>query len=242
MKDIEIIYEDDNMLAINKPVGLVVHFDGKTSEETVCDFVLEKYPDIKGVGEPMKLKDGSIIDRPGIVHRLDRDTSGVLVIAKNQDSYENIKEQFKNRETEKTYNTFVYGNIKDNERTINKPIGRSNKDFRQWSASKGARGELREAETHLKVLKRGVEEGEHFTYLEVKPKTGRTHQIRVHLKVINNPVICDKLYAPNRSHLLGFERLALHASNLKLKNFEGEIVEITATYPEDFKKAVNSLA
>src|SRR3989344_6809899 len=106
---IEILFENDDVVAVNKPAGLVVHPDGKTNEPTLVDWILEKFPEIKEVGEPLILSNGEKIHRPGIVHRLDRETSGVSIIAKNQQTFLHLKDQFKNRETEKVYNAFVYG-------------------------------------------------------------------------------------------------------------------------------------
>ncbi|MBX4198315.1 RluA family pseudouridine synthase [Candidatus Parcubacteria bacterium] len=233
----EILYEDKNCLVINKPAGLVVHADGRTKEKTLVDWLLEKYPDIKEIGEPWVTPQGEIIHRPGIVHRLDRDTSGVLVIAKNQKSFEHLKKQFQNRETEKIYNAFVYGEVKEEDGIINRAIGKSNKDFRMWSAQRGARGELRDAITEFKVLERG----KGFSFLELKPKTGRTHQIRVHLKAINFPVVNDSLYAPKREAALGFHRLALHARSLAFTGLDGKKIKVEAPLPEDFEQALIEL-
>ena len=245
--EIPIIYENEEMLAVNKPSGLVVHPDGKTKEPTLTDFILENYPEVAGIGEPA-IYDGKEIARPGIVHRIDRETSGVIVVAKTQDSYLNLKEQFQNREIEKTYNAFLYGTLKEKSGVIDLPIGRSKSDFKQWSAQHGARGELREAVTHYKVLK----ENKDFTYVEVNPKTGRTHQIRVHFKAINHPVVCDKLYAPKRELArmrdsaggceLGFSRLALHARTLSFRLQNGETITVEADLPEDFKRALSIIA
>lgn len=228
------VYEDDRVLVINKPAGLVVHSDGRTNEITLADILLEAYPDTKNVGEPWTAPDGTVIYRPGIVHRLDRDTSGVLVIAKTQESYEYLKKQFQNRDIKKVYNAFVYGNIKEDSGVIDKPIGKSKKDFRQWSAQPGARGLQREAVTEFTVLKRGKD----VVYLELRPKTGRTHQLRVHLKAIHHPIVCDALYAPHRSCLLGFERLALHARSITFSPNEGEERTIEAPLPGDFERGL----
>ncbi|MFT5179716.1 MAG: 23S rRNA pseudouridine1911/1915/1917 synthase [Candidatus Paceibacteria bacterium] len=235
---LEIIFEDNNILAVNKPAGLVVHSDGKTKEETLTDLILKEYPEVQGVGEPLELKDKTVIDRPGIVHRLDRDTSGVILIAKNQESHSHLKKQFQDREIEKTYHSFVYGNIKEDDGVIDRPIGRSKKDFRQWSAQRGARGVMREAVTNFKVLDRGQDGDEHYTFVEVKPKTGRTHQIRVHMKAFNHPVVCDKLYAESRLCILGFKRLALHARKISFKDLNGDMQEVEAPYADDFVEAM----
>ena len=252
---ISVLHEDKNYIIINKPAGLVVHSDGKTKEPALTDWIIENYPKMKNVGEPMRTPAGEEISRPGIVHRLDRDTSGVLVIAKTAAAFEDLKKKFQDREVSKKYHAFVYGVVKEDDGVIDRPIGRSNKDFRMWSAQRGARGELREAVTHFKVLARmsdlsemsdtGAEDAEKSdkigaTFLEVEPKTGRTHQIRVHFKAINHPVVCDPLYAPKQPSLLGFERLALHSYSIKFVGLDGKPVEAKAPYPTDFKKAITS--
>lgn len=233
---INILYEDEDLVAVNKPAGLVVHSDGRTKEETLVDWILEKYPGSEEVGEPQ----GGII-RPGIVHRLDRDTSGVLLIAKTQKGFEHLKKQFQDRTVKKTYNTFVYGIIKEDEETINRPINRSKKDFRLWSAQRGGRGETREAVTNYKVIKRNPEVGKNgATYIEVKPLTGRTHQIRVHMKAVNHPVVADPLYAPKLPPILGFDRLALHASSIVFEDLSGKGVSLEAKLPKDFEFALSA--
>ena len=233
----EILFENENMVVVNKPAGLVVHSDGRTKEESVADWVIENYPGIREVGEPWTAQDGTVIYRPGIVHRLDRDTSGVLVIAKTQESFLNLKAQFQNRETKKIYNAFVYDYVKEPEGVIDRPIGRSTSDFRKWSAQRGARGEMREAVTEYKVLKACKD----VSYVEVSPKTGRTHQIRVHFKAINHPVVCDALYAPKKPSLLGFGRLALHARKIEIKDLNGSILNIEAPLPQDFLNALDKI-
>ncbi|MFZ1020105.1 MAG: RluA family pseudouridine synthase, partial [Minisyncoccia bacterium] len=201
---IKILYEDKDILAIDKPSGVLVHPDGRDKDpstllrvkKTILDFFIKKYPKLE------------------IVHRLDFETSGVLLLAKNEKAHEFLKNQFKNREVKKTYMAIVNGFVKNDHGIINKPIGRSPADFRRRLAGRGARGEMREAITEYKVLERFTSpyltpspspckgEGrkiqeEKFTYLEIKPKTGRTHQIRVHLKFLNYPIVCDSLYNSN---------------------------------------------
>jgi len=235
-------------VVINKPAGLVVHSDGKTDEPSVTDWVLAKYPGMKGVGEPTKLSNGRMIDRPGIVHRLDRDTSGTLVIAKNQKAFEFLKKQFQNREVEKSYRAFVWGVVKDDTGVIDRPIARSKNDFRKWTAQRGKRGAEREAVTEYKVLARiaaptstaGKAASSGFSFLEVRPQTGRTHQIRVHLKAINHPVVCDNLYASGHEPVLGFTRLALHAFSISFNLSSGKRITVSAPLPEDFQKALKN--
>ncbi len=240
--EIEVLFENKNYLIINKPAGLVVHYDGKTVEPNVADWVLKNYPQTADVGEPLKLSNGEVIKRPGIVHRIDRDTSGALVIALNQESFLHLKGMFQSREVQKTYHAFVYGIVKKDDDVIDRPIGRSRKDFRLWSAQRFARGEMREAVTDYRVLVRGGDAGADATFIEAKPHTGRTHQIRVHFKAINHPVVCDKLYAPKREPLLGFERLALHARSIEFRDTDGSVISATAPYPQDFALAVDLIA
>jgi len=241
---ISTIFENEDYIVINKPARLMVHADGRSSNKTLCDFLIEQYPEIKGVGEPLIIKsknpEGELIeskiDRPGIVHRLDKDTSGVMLVARTQKGFDYLKEQFQDRKVEKTYHTFVYENIKEDEFEVNVSIGRSKKDFRRWMAGDNARGQLRTAQTFFKVLKRSEEK--RSTFLEARPKTGRTHQIRVHLKYLYKPIVADSLYAPDREPLFGFERQALHARDIEFTDLNGNKVEYTAEYPDDFENAL----
>ena len=228
----EILYEDKDILAINKPAGLVVHADGRTKEESVSSWLVEHYPEAKEVGEKL-----GEIEKPGIVHRIDRETSGILLLAKTKKGYECLKKQFQNREIEKIYHVFLYGKLKEDHGTINLPIGKSASDFRKRSAERGAKGEMREAVTYYQVLKRGEE----WTFVEAKPKTGRTHQIRVHFKALHHPVVGDKLYAKGKASLLGFDRLALHAREITFSDTKDKKHNISAPYPEDFKQALTEI-
>ncbi len=232
---IKVLFEDKNILAVEKPSGIAVHSDGRNNDNTLTDWVLKNYPKMANIGEP-SVYDGKEIKRPGIVHRLDRETSGVLLLAKNQKAYEFLKNKFKNREIKKIYVAIVSGFIKDDRGTINKPIGRSPSDFRRRLSGRGARGELKEAVTEYKVLKRFETTLGKFTYLELRPKTGRTHQIRVHMKFLNHPVVSDTLYNPGKPSPEGIERLALHARSIEFENLNGETVKIESEVPKEFSK------
>lgn len=241
---ISIVLETNEYFVINKPAGIAVHGDGKSDQYTVADWMLEMYPDSAFVGEPMELY-GKQVLRPGIVHRLDKDTSGCLLIAKNQETYLFFKKQFQEHTIEKIYHAFTYGSIKESKISIDKPIGRSRENVRRWAVGTQARGELRDAYTAVTIIKRiGVEnekgstEKGTYTFVECRPKTGRTHQIRVHLKSINHPIVCDPLYAEKREKALGFERLALHARSLAFVDQEQKKIFVEAPYPTDFEKAV----
>lgn len=234
---IPILFENDDLVVINKPAGVMVHGDGKSTEPTIADWFVEEYPKSKDVGEPAELSDGRTIPRPGIVHRLDADTSGVLVLAKTQEAYTYLKEQFQERKMKKVYVAFVYGSVRDDRGIINRPIGKSRRDPRLRTAMRGARGIMRDAITHYRVIARG----EGVTELELRPKTGRTHQIRVHMQSMNHPVVADTLYAPKREPMLGFERLALHAKSLSFTTPTGEEISVEAPLPGDFVRAERSM-
>lgn len=236
----EILFENDDFLVVNKPAGLVVHDDGKTKEKTLVDFLLQDYPGIRSVGEPMEV-DGKIIPRPGIVHRLDKETSGVMIVAKTHDAFEYFKNAFKNREVKKVYNAFVWGHVKNDAGLVDAPIGRSKSDFRRWSSSRGTRGELRPAETEYKVLDRFEDGGEKWSFLELLPKTGRTHQIRVHMKYLNHPLVGDSLYGAGKPQALHFKRQALHARSISFIGPDGKEYSFEAPYPEDFLQVIAEL-
>ena len=241
--NIPIIYEDDEVVAIDKPAGLIVHSDGRTQEETVVDWVGEHYPKISeaGVGESIVLTGGREIKKPGIVHRIDRETSGVLLIAKTQESFLNLKGQFQSRAIKKNYKAITHGFFKTPHGIINKPVGRSASDFRKWSAEYGARGLLREAITEYQVLGQGEWKNEKFSYLDVFPLTGRTHQIRVHLKAVGHPIICDKLYAEKLPCVLGIDRVALHAFSITFRSIKGAEKRIEAPLPRDLQAVLAEL-
>jgi len=257
---LKILYEDKNLLVINKPAGIAVHADGKTKDKTISDWILENYPSVKNVGEPMQIKIGNeelIIKRPGIVHRLDKETSGALIIAKNQKTFLFLKDQFQNHKIKKVYRAFVYGYVSDPKASlatggkgvINVPIGRSQKDIRAYTAGRGAREPLKEAITEYKILnkftdtenemeKKNVEH--QYSYIEAYPKTGRTHQIRVHMRYINHPVVSDPLYRGSKDLALGMKRLALHACSVTFSLPSGEFKTIEAPLPLDFRKTIKT--
>ena len=217
---IKILFEDKDVLAIEKPSGVLVHPNERSKEKTVFDLFVKKYPKLQ------------------IVHRLDKETSGVMLLAKNEKAHEFLKKQFQNRTIKKVYRAIVSGHMKNDHGLVNKPIGRSPSDFRRRLAGRGARGELREAITEYKVLKRFGTSSKKFSYLEIKPKTGRTHQIRVHMKFLNHPVACDSLYNPEGPCPQGLKRLALHAKSIEFKNTNGKTVKVESLLPKDFQRVV----
>lgn len=233
--ELPVIYEDADIVAVAKPAGVMTHPDGHSTDETASDWFARTYPESKDVGEMQRLKDGSEIARPGVVHRLDRDTSGVLVFARTPEAHARLKAAFQNRKAKKTYLALVYGVLKEEKGTIDFAIGRSRKDFRLRSAQPKAKGMMREALTRFQVIS---DLGTH-SLVKVMPETGRTHQIRVHLKAIHHPVVCDPLYAPGRPCDLGLVRLGLHAYALQIPMADGSPLRITAPVPDDMKAAIS---
>lgn len=229
-----VLYEDAEIVAIAKPAGMMTHPDAQTDTGTVSDWFAARYPEAMEVGEPQTLPDGRVIMRPGIVHRLDRDTSGVLLLAKTQEAHAYLKAAFQERRVHKTYLAIVYGTMPEKTGTIDMPIGRSRKDFRLRSAQRGAKGRMRDAVTRWEQV------GDIGTHALVKafPETGRTHQIRVHLKALHHPIVCDPLYAPNHPCELGLSRVGLHAFAVEFPHPSGDTKRIFAPVPADMQAAV----
>lgn len=224
---IEIIYEDKDIIVVNKPKGMVVHPANGNPDGTLVNAIMAICKDsLSGIG-------GEI--RPGIVHRLDKDTSGVLIVAKNDKAHINMSEQIKNHEVEKTYIALVKGIVKETEATINMPIGRSTKDRKKMAVTKNGK----EAISHFKVIERFPKHN--CTLLEVKIETGRTHQIRVHLSQIGYPIIGDAVYS-NGKNEWNIEGQCLHAKSLKFKHpITKTEMFLEAKLPEYFEKIVEEL-
>ena len=222
---LDIIYEDNDIIVINKPKGLVVHPGNGNPDHTLVNAVMARCKgSLSGIG-------GKI--RPGIVHRLDKDTSGLIIVAKNDKAHIGLSEQLKNKEIKKTYIALVRGNIQENEATIQMPIGRSTKDRKKMAVTKKGK----EAITHFKVLKRYGK----YTLLEVKIETGRTHQIRVHMAEIGHPVVGDMVYS-NGKNEFGVEGQMLHAKQLEFKHpITQKEIKLIAPLPKYFEEILGKL-
>ena len=222
---IEVVYEDSDIIVVNKPKGLVVHPANGNWDGTLVNAIMAICKDsLSGIG-------GEV--RPGIVHRLDKDTSGLLIIAKNDKAHINMSNEIKNREVKKVYIALVRGIVAENEATINMPIGRSNKDRKKMAVVKNGK----EAITHFKVIKRF----DKYTLLEVKIDTGRTHQIRVHLSEIGHPVVGDEIYS-NGKNEFGVHGQLLHAKSLDFKHpITGKDMHLEAELPVEFKNVLKKL-
>lgn len=228
--NIEIIYESEDLLVVNKPSGLLVHSTPKSNEKTLVGWLLEKYPEIKGVGEDP--------GRPGIVHRLDRETSGLLVVAKTQGSFELLKKLFQERKIEKRYYALVWGIPVKDKGKIDKEIGSvSGKRITIEEYSQASPAKTRDAVTYWEV----VEKYSDYALLSVKPKTGRTHQIRVHMASIGHPLVCDKIYGGKKECPAGLGRLFLHAYFLRIPLEGGTVLEFEAEIPAKLKGFLNTI-
>jgi 23S rRNA pseudouridine1911/1915/1917 synthase len=228
-----ILYEDAHIVVIDKPAGLIVHSDGRTVEPSVAEWVLEHFPETKDVGEPWTSPQGTLVPRPGIVHRLDRTTSGVMVLARTREAHAFLKKQFQDRTVRKEYLATVYGEPKENGGRIEKEIVRIKSVPPRWGVSRGEENKKRAAVTDWQVVRRFLLDGESYTLLSVSPKTGRTHQIRVHLKAIGFPIVCDHLYAQGKLCPAGLMRPALHAERLTIFIPEGGERTFSAPLPAD---------
>ncbi|MFQ8660590.1 MAG: RluA family pseudouridine synthase [Clostridia bacterium] len=222
---VEIIYEDRDIIVVNKPKGMVVHPANGNPDGTLVNAIMAICKDsLSGIG-------GEI--RPGIVHRLDKDTSGILIVAKNDKAHINLSEQIKEHKVKKTYIALVKGIVKENNATINMPIGRSEKDRKKMAVTKKGK----EAITHFKVLKRY----DKYTLLEINIETGRTHQIRVHLSQIGYPIVGDEVYSKGKNEW-NIKGQCLHAKSLDFKHpVTNENMHLEAKIPQYFEKILEEL-
>lgn len=226
--NILIIYEDGDLIVVDKPAGLLVHeapSSAKATEgeqKTLIGFLLKKYPEAR------------------LVHRLDKDTSGLMVVAKNEKTHEWLKSQFLNREIHKKYLALVHGILKNKKGIITKSISKSRK--RGGSQTTAPIGRMREALTRYKVMKEFSAKNRNYTLLEAFPETGRTHQIRVHLASIGHPLAGDEKYKFKRQEKIGgLNRQFLHAKYLQFQMPNGSIKEFNSELPNDLKLALKKL-
>lgn len=220
---LEIVYEDDDVAVVNKPSGMVVHPAAGNAEHTL----------VNGLLYQMDLKSSiNGVFRPGIVHRIDKDTSGLLMIAKNDKAMESLSNQLKEHTCNRVYIGLVYGTIGENEGKINAPIGRSISDRKKMTVKKDGKP----AVTHFRVLERYMG----FTLCEFKLETGRTHQIRVHMKFIEHPLVGDPTYGPR--HVIGNHGQFLHAKTIGfIHPTTGKYMEFSSELPDYFKDYLNTL-
>jgi 23S rRNA pseudouridine1911/1915/1917 synthase len=225
---LKIVYEDKDVIVIDKPADLSVHPVKPEQNNTLVNGLIAYYSPIKNVGDdPL---------RPGIVHRLDKDTSGLMVIAKNNPVFEYLKKQFQEKKVIKKYCALVIGKVKDKKGVITKAISLSKKDHKKRSALLDDKA--RKAWTEYQIIKRFKD----YTLLEVCPKTGRTHQIRVHLASIGHPIAGDKQYKFKRQlSPVNLDRQFLHAACLKFRLLNDKVVEFKSKLPEDLEKVLQIL-
>lgn len=221
---LNIVYDDEHIVVINKPRGMVVHPSQSHTSGTLVNALLYHYKD--------QLSSLSGKERAGIVHRIDKDTSGLLIVAKSDEAHSELQRQFKNREVKRTYEAIVHGAISHDHGLVDAPIGRDPKQRQNMAVvDQGKR-----ARTHFRVIKRY----EKFTHIECQLETGRTHQIRVHMKYINHPLVGDPKYGPRKPFVhIG---QVLHARSLEfIHPITEERICLTSELPEEFKDVLNRL-
>ena len=223
---IDIIYQDSDIVIVNKPCGMVVHPAAGNEDGTLVNALMYHIHDLSGIGGEM---------RPGIVHRLDKDTSGLILIAKNDTAHTIMSEQFKQRAMEKHYRAVAYGGFSEDSGLIDAPIARHPVDRKKMAVVQGGKP----SQTKWQVLERyrGA------TYLDVHLLTGRTHQIRVHMQSIGHPLLGDPIYAPNLKTSVHVPRLMLHAYSLAFTHpISGEKLMFSAPLPEAFQTVLDKLS
>ena len=225
---LKVVFEDEHLIVIDKPANMVMYPGPGHSSDTLLNALLSRYPDISGVGGK---------GRPGIFHRLDKGTSGLVAIARTEEAYLAMVEKMKNRLVERTYLALVVGSVSTDSGTIDAPMGRSRGNRKRMSVDQVAG---RRAVSRFKVVDRF---GQDFTVVEVSLETGRTHQIRVHFTHIGHPVVGDPEYSRGKSaRQLGLDRQFLHACQLRFDHpFTGEALEFTSEIPEDLEDALTRL-
>jgi RluA family pseudouridine synthase len=231
---IKILFEGEGVIAVHKPAGVLVHVFAHQKNEkgpTVVQWALKKFPEIKKVGDDTQF-------RPGIVHRLDRETSGVLLLARTQKAFAYLKSLFQKQEIQKTYYAIVQGVPKEKKGVIDYPIGikRGTTKRTIHPSAHGAQKELKrakEAITEYEVVRTFQKDGEKFSLVKVCPKTGRTHQIRIHLNAMHTPVVGDKLYG-GKTNSLRAERHLLHCASLQFRLPSGKELAVESPLPEEF--------
>jgi len=229
--ELPILFEDENVVVINKPAGVTAHA-GVNSGTTISDWFREHYPDAQHVGEDD--------DRAGIVHRLDKDTSGVMVLAKTERAHEHLKKQFAKRYAKKTYLALVYGTPKDTDGRIVQAIARSKRNPMRRAVDSEGKQAITEWERAQLLF--DEQERRHYTLLKVFPHTGRTHQIRVHLHWLGFPIVGDQLYTFKRQKPpKGTHRQLLHAYQLAIRLPDGSDHVFEAAAPEDLERVTEPM-
>lgn len=226
MDHIRILFENKDVVAIHKPAGVLVHvFSHQKSEKgpTVVQWALEHFPEMKDVGDDTQY-------RPGVVHRLDRETSGVLLLARNQKAFTYIKSVFQKHEIQKTYLAIVCGVPKDKKGTIEYSIG-----IKKGTTKRSIHGtkSRKEAITDYEVVETFEKNGSAYSLVKIYPKTGRTHQIRIHMNAMHTPVVGDKMYGGKKNAELA-QRHMLHCVSLEFRLQDGTLLKIDDPVPEEF--------
>jgi 23S rRNA pseudouridine1911/1915/1917 synthase len=234
---IKTLYNDNGILIIDKPPGLSVHPGAGFKGDSLAEALLFHFDDIKLVGEE---------GRPGIVHRLDKDTSGVMVVARTQEMYEYLKDAFSERKIKKEYIALVSGSLKEPHGVIEVPIGKSKMDFRKYTTKKSDMILAKDSKTEFWVLENLTHESEsgvldEYSLIKVQLHTGRTHQIRVHLSSLGFPLVGDELYGGKKAYKLGLSRQFLHSRRIEVQLPSGVWIEAESKLPDDLREVLINL-
>lgn len=239
--DIPIVYEDESLLVIDKPSGVVVNKAETVQGDTIQDWVDERAKSHKENSITSKQGDTDFDIRSGIVHRLDKDTSGLLILAKTPDSFSNLQRQFKERLVTKRYLALAHGKIVPSTGEITATVGRLPWNRERFGVISGGR----EAHTSYSVISLYMHEHMYYSLIEVTPLTGRTHQIRVHLKYLGFPVVADNLYAGRKTYrrdVVFCPRLFLHAAYVRFEHPQtGKMLECTSKLPGELQNVIKKL-
>lgn len=229
---LDIVYEDEDLMVINKPIGMVVHPAPGLYSGTLVNAILHH--------AGSSLSDINGVLRPGIVHRLDKDTSGLIVVAKNNDAHQSLTEQIQNRKCKRIYRAIVEGKVKEDKGQVNQSIGRDPKDRKRMAVT--SQGKVRSALTRYKVLERFVFAGKNYTYVQCELETGRTHQIRVHMSWLRHPIVGDFTYGASKKNSFKTTRPMLHAGQLSFNHPKTEeYSSYQSENPQDFQGILDIL-
>lgn len=246
---IKIIKQTDDYLVVEKPAGLIIHPAQGVKEKTLIEYITKKYPEIEKINDISNVETQFIAsqkNRPGIVHRLDKETSGLIVIARTQKMFEHLKRQFKNRKVNKIYQTLVEAVVEKDDGKIITPLKKNKQNIMIARTDENTEN-AKDAVTEFRVLKRF----KHYTLLEVKIKTGRTHQIRAHLKSIGHPIVGDQLYKTltRKAEILkrrirdrqNLDRIFLHAYKLRFYDLENKWMEFNSKLPKELTEFLKEI-
>lgn len=233
----KILFKDKDYIILEKPAGMLMHATAKGESNTLVDWLVKKFPEIKNLEDPVELKKNLVSPyRPGIVHRLDRDVSGLVLIPRNLDSFEFFKRQFKNKTIKKDYLALVHGHLSQSNGTIEFEISRST-EGKKMAAHPAGSGKGKKSLTEYDVIKEYI----NYSYVHAYPHTGRTNQIRVHFFALGHPIVGDKIYKSKLNSKVKCNRIFLHATKISFIDQFGKQQDFESPLPTELQNIINSL-